>query len=87
MNKEQKQLESIKERLKLYSEILKNLTILLIAVAGGTIGLLFKLSNPIAIPLLVMGLSLTIGILFGIFRLSISIRETLEELKKWEKNS
>jgi hypothetical protein len=87
LDREQKQLESIKEHLKLYSEILKNLTILLIAVAGGTIGLLFKLSNPIAIPLLIMGLLLTIGILFGIFRLSISIREKLEELKEWEKNS
>ena len=32
-------------------EFLRNITILLIAVGGGTIGLLFKLSDPVAIPL------------------------------------
>jgi len=86
LDKEEKRIEGLRERLKLYSEILRNLVILLIAVAGGTVSLLFRLSNPVAIPLMFMGLILTVGILFGIFRLVITIRELLQELEKWEKS-
>ena len=86
MNKEEKRIEGLRERLKLFSEVLRNLVILLIAVVGGTVSLLFKLSNPVAIPLMFMGLILTVGILFGIFRLVITIRELLQELEKWEKS-
>jgi len=82
-----RQIESIKERFKLYTEFLRNLVILLIAVGGGTVGLLFKLSNPVSVPLLLLGLVLTIGLIFGIVRTVISIKETLEELRKWEKKS
>ena len=86
MDREEKKIESLRERLKLYSEILRNLVILLIAVAGGTVSLLFRLSNPVVIPLMFMGLILTVGILFGIFRLVITIRELLQELEKWERS-
>lgn len=86
MDREEKKIESIRERLKLYSEVLRNLVILIIAVAGGTVGLLFKLSNPVAIPLMFMGLFLTVGILMGIFQLMIVIKELLQELEKWEKS-
>jgi hypothetical protein len=80
-------IESIKERLKLYTELLRNLVILLIAVGGGTAGLLFKLSNPVSVPLLLLGLTLTAGVIFGIVRTAISIKETVEELREWEKKS
>jgi hypothetical protein len=83
----EKRIESIKEKLKLYIELLRNLIILLIAVGGGTVGLLFKLSNPVAVPLLLLGITLTVGLIFGIIRIAISIKETLQELKEWEKNS
>jgi len=86
LDREEKKIESLRERLKLYSEILRNLVILLIAVAGGTVSLLFRLSNPVVIPLMFMGLILTVGILFGIFRLVITIRELLQELEKWERS-
>ena len=86
MDKEEKRIEGLRERLKLFSEILRNLVILLIAVAGGTISLLFKFSNPVAVPLMFMGLVLTVGILSGIIRLVIVIRELLQELEKWEKS-
>ncbi len=82
-----RQIESIKERFKLYTEFLRNLVILLIAVGGGTVGFLFKLSNPVSVPLLLLGLVLTIGLIFGIVRTAISIKETLEELRKWERKS
>ena len=85
MDREEKKLESLRERLKLYSEILRNLVILLIAVAGGTVSLLFKLSNPVAVPLTFMGLILTAGIFFGVIRFAIVIKELLQELEKWER--
>ena len=78
MSSVDKKLESIKERLRLYSEILRNLMLLLIAVGGGSIGLLFKASNPVSVPLIVLGLILSIGLIFGIVRVSLLIKETLK---------
>ena len=49
MDRDEKVLEALKEKLKLYLEALRNLVILLIATTGGTIGLLFKFSHPVAI--------------------------------------
>ena len=68
-----------------YTELLRNLVILLIAVGGGSISLLFKLSNPVSIPLLILGLILTLGLIFGIVRLAICIKSVLKELQQWEK--
>jgi len=83
LDREEKVLEIIKERLKLYLEVLRNLVILLIATAGGTIGLLFKLSHPIAIPLLALGLILTVGILIGIVKTAVSLTNLLREMESW----
>jgi len=80
-----KQIESIKERLKLYTELLRNLVILLIAIGGGSVSLLFKLSNPISLPLVVLGLILTVGLFLGAVRISITLKELIEELREWEK--
>lgn len=87
MSSADKKLESIKERLRIYSEILRNLVLLLVAVGGGSIGLLFKASNPVSIPLIILGLILSVGLIFGIVRTSLLIKETLEELRKWERKS
>ena len=64
-----------------YTELLRNLVILLIAVGGGSISLLFKLSNPVSVPLLILGLILTLGLIFGIVRLAICIKSVLKELQ------
>ena len=48
MDKEQKELEFLKEKLSYYKELLRNLTVLLVALAGGIASLLFRLTNPIA---------------------------------------
>ncbi|RTZ58809.1 MAG: hypothetical protein DSZ31_05025 [Gammaproteobacteria bacterium] len=80
-----KQIESIKERLKLYTELLRNLVILLITIGGGSVSLLFKLSNPISLPLVVLGLILTVGLFLGAVRISITLKELIEELREWEK--
>ncbi len=78
-----KKIEIIGKKLALYTELLRNLVILLIAVGGGSAGLLFRLSNPISIPLLILGLILTLGLIFGIVRVAVSIKTVLKELQQW----
>ena len=73
------------KKLMVYTELLRNLVILLIAVGGGSVSLLFKLSNPVSIPLLILGLILTLGLIFGIVRLAICIKSVLKELQQWER--
>ena len=80
-----RQMESIRERLRLYTELLRNLVILLIAIGGGSVSLLFKLSNPISLPLVILGLILTLGLFLGSVRIAVTLRELVEELREWEK--
>ena len=82
-----KRLKVLKEELKVYLEFLRNITILLIAVGGGTIGLLFKLSDPVAIPLVFVGLITFSGLSIGGIRVILKIKELVRELWKWEKKS
>jgi len=84
---EDKELEVLKEKLKVYLEFLRNITILLIAVGGGTIGLLFKLSNPIAIPLVFIGSITFAGFIIAGTGVVLRIKEIIRELRKWEKKS
>jgi len=85
LDRDEKVLEALKEKHKFYLEALRNLVILLIATAGGTAGLLFKLSHPITLPLLVLGLVLTVGILLGIVKTAVSLTNLLQEIEKWAK--
>ena len=80
-----RQTESIRERLRLYTELLRNLVILLVAIGGGSVSLLFKLSNPISLPLVILGLILTLGLFLGSVRIAVTLRELVEELREWEK--
>ncbi len=80
-----RQIESIRERLRLYTELLRNLVILLVAIGGGSVSLLFKLSNPISLPLVILGLILTLGLFLGSVRIAVTLRELVEELREWEK--
>ena len=80
-----RQIESIRERLRLYTELLRNLVILLIAIGGGSVSLLFKLSNPISLPLVILGLILTLGLFLGSVRVAVTLRELVEDLREWEK--
>jgi len=57
--------------------------ILLIAIDGGSTSLLFKLSNPLSLPLVILGL--TLEFLFRIIRIAITLKDILEELGEWEK--
>ena len=83
MNKEEKELELLKEKLAYYKELLKNLTILLIPLVGGTAGLLFKLNNPISVMLVVPGIILTVGVITGILSVLGSLKKLMKELEEW----
>jgi hypothetical protein len=84
MDKEQKELEFLKEKLSYYKELLRNLTVLLVALAGGIASLLFRLTNPIASVLTFVGLVLLWSLMLEIiFTLKI-LKSTLKELEKWK---
>ena len=85
MERDEKVLETLKEKHRFYLEVLRNLVILLIATAGGTVSLFFKLSHPIAVPLLALGLVLTVGIFLGIVKTAVSLTNLLREMEKWAK--
>ncbi len=48
--------KKIEKEIDFYVEVLKLLVFLLIATAGGTVGLLYKLQVPITLPLVILGL-------------------------------
>jgi hypothetical protein len=79
-----KELEVLKERLKFQTELLKLLTALFAANAGGIAGIMFKLKNPISILLLILGLITLLGFILAIFRVGIAIENTFKELEKWK---
>jgi len=74
-------LETLKEELKAYIELLKLVSIFLLTVAGGTVGLFFKLKNPIAIPFIFFGIVLTIGFAVLVIQLLGTIGKLLKELR------
>jgi len=85
MNRDEKELEVIKEKISYYKELLRNLTLLLIATTGGTAGLLFKLNNPIAVLLVFPGIIFSSGIFISIFAVLDSLRTEIKEIERWKK--
>ena len=67
----EREIEVLKEKLRIQTEYLRNLTILLITVGGGTASLTFRLKEPVAVPLFFIGLIFTLT----------------KELDKWTKPS
>ena len=63
-----------------YTEVLKLLVFLLVATAGGTVGLLYKTQFPISIPLIFFGAWLSFSLAIGIVWTTLKIRKKLEEL-------
>jgi hypothetical protein len=84
MDKEQKELEFLKEKLSYYKELLKNLIILLISLVGGAVGLLFKLSHPVSLILIFPAITLIVGVIAGIVAVLETLRKLMEELKRWK---
>ncbi|RUM44869.1 MAG: hypothetical protein DSY35_01480, partial [Desulfurobacterium sp.] len=67
-----------------YKELLRNLTILLISLVGGTTGLLFKLEHPVSATLIFPAIILTVGVIGGILIVLETLRELIEELRRWK---
>jgi hypothetical protein len=85
MDREQKELEVLKEKFTYYRDLFRNFLFLLIALAGGTAGLLFKLENPIAVFLVFWGILLISGAIAVAFVVLDLMMKTIKELEEWKK--
>ena len=74
--------EAIKERVRLYTELLKVLIVLSATLLGGMVGLLFKLDNSLSIFLLFLGAILEFVIIGFMLRLYLEIEELLRRLEE-----
>jgi Na+-transporting NADH:ubiquinone oxidoreductase subunit NqrB len=74
--------DTIKERIKFYTEILKLIATFSFITAGGTVGLFFKLKDPISIPFILFGIVLTVGFLTVVAYLLGTIKSLFERLEK-----
>ena len=70
----------VEKEIEFYIEVLKLLVIVLIATTGGTVRLLYKLSNPVTLPLLFIGLWIITVLVIGIGFITFRIKELLRRL-------
>jgi len=68
------------KEIEFYIEVLKLLVLLLVAVAGGTISLLYKIQLPVSIPLIFIGAWISSSLVLGIIWTTLKIKKLLEEL-------
>ncbi|RUM44087.1 MAG: hypothetical protein DSY35_02615 [Desulfurobacterium sp.] len=71
----------LEKELEFYRDTLKILAAFVIAVGGGTAGLVFKLDDPKAIVLFFLGLWLETGLIFSMARVYLEARNLLERIK------
>ena len=69
--------KQVEKEIEFYIEVLKLLIVVLIATAGSAVGLLYKLSNPVTLPLLFIGLWIIAVSLIGIGFVVFRIRELI----------
>ena len=74
--------EAVKERIKVYVEVLKLLWVLAIAIGGGEVGLLVNLDSGIKVILFVVGFLILILTIMGIVYILLAVRNELERLEK-----
>jgi len=87
MDKEQARIEYLKEKAKVYTELLKVATAFIIATTGGLVGLFFKLSNKISLPLVAIGIWVLAISLMAFAKAWITAKDYLEEIRKWTEKS
>jgi len=68
------------KEIEFYVEILKLLVLLLVAVAGGTISLLYKMQFSVSIPLIFIGAWISFSLVLGIIWTTLRIKRLLGEL-------
>ena len=74
--------EAVKERVKVYVEVLKLLWILAIALGGGEVGLLVNLDSGIKVILFVIGFFILILTIMGIVYILLAVRDELKRLEE-----
>lgn len=72
--------EAVKERVRVYVEVLKLLWILAIALGGGEVGLLVNLDSGIKVILFVIGFFILILTIIGIVYILLAVRDELKRL-------
>ena len=70
----------IEERISFYKDLLKILSVFVFGIGAGTLGLLYKLKNPVSIPLLFLGAIVETTLLLGMVRLILKIELLIKEL-------
>ena len=65
-----------------YTELLRLQVLVLVAATGGLVGLLFKLDNPIVIPLLIIGLVIETSLILSMVFVILKLKELFRRLKE-----
>lgn len=73
--------EAVKERVKVYVEVLKLLWVLAVALGGGEVGLLVNLDTGIKVVLFVIGFFILIMTIMGIVYILLAVRDELKRLE------
>ena len=73
--------EAVKERVKVYLEVLKLLWILAVALGGGEVGLLVNLDTGIKVVLFVIGFFILILTIMGVVYILLAVRDELKRLE------
>ena len=87
MDRYEHKTEYLRERAKLYIELMKVSAAFSITVGGGVAGLLFKLDTKVSLPLIAVGLWVLAASLFAMVKSWLSARECIEEIGKWTEKS
>jgi len=80
-------MEATKEKLKFYTEYLKLLWILEVAIGGGLISLLFSLDSAMKVLIFTGGIFVFFSILIAIIRLTLAIKMLLIKLEEEEERN
>ena len=70
----------IEKEIEFLTEITRLIVLVIVATTGGIVGLLFKLDNPISLPLVGIGAWIDITLLIGLSLVIARIQELLRRL-------
>ena len=71
----------IEKEIEFLTEITRSIVLVIVATTGGIVGLLFKLDNPISLPLIGIGAWIDITLLIGLSLVIARIQELLRRLE------
>jgi len=68
----------IERKISFYTELLKILSAFIITVGGGIVGLLYRIKNPVTLPLLVLGIWFEMMLVISFIKVYLKIKQLLE---------